>query len=173
MSKQPSADQARLDAMFAGHKSGKRPNALQAPLQAKPRPGGICFDDSPCGESNWWCTDCPNKQRIKRLALDAGFSVKQQPDGSMDLNPYVYKFAAALTEAVKADAEWDQGEKRMEQIGQNGNEGIGYLWVEKPHQGEAHDQEMIEVAIKPGEFGHLKSDEGQDDLLVFLQLNET
>ena len=137
--------------------SKKRPNALQAPLQARPRPGGICFDDSPCGETNWWCSDCPSKQRIKRLALDAGFSVKQQPDGSMDLNPYVYKFAAALTKALKADDEWDQGEKRMEQIGQNGNIGydperffiyreqdsIGYQWIEKPNQGEPLDDLVV------------------------------
>jgi len=94
----------------------KLPNALQA----RPRPKGICFDDSPCGEGNWWCSDCPNRQRIKRLALDAGFSVKQQPDGSMDLNPYVYKFAAALIEATKNDLKWEQGEQRMEQIGRNG-----------------------------------------------------
>jgi hypothetical protein len=37
-----------------------------------------------------------NKQDIKQLALDNGFKLKQQPDGSMDLNPYVYQFSKAL-----------------------------------------------------------------------------
>lgn len=33
---------------------------------------------------------------IKELALANGFTLKQQPDGTMDLNPYVYQFARAL-----------------------------------------------------------------------------
>ena len=34
-----------------------------------------------------------NKQDVKKLATECGFKLKEQPDGSMDLNPYVYKFA--------------------------------------------------------------------------------
>lgn len=37
-----------------------------------------------------------NKQDVKKLALECGFKLKEQPDGSMDLNPYVYKFAEGL-----------------------------------------------------------------------------
>jgi hypothetical protein len=37
-----------------------------------------------------------NKERIKDLALAIGFKLKEQPDGSMDLNPYVFSFAEAL-----------------------------------------------------------------------------
>lgn len=37
-----------------------------------------------------------NKQQIKALALANGFKLKEQPDGSIDLNPYVYDFALAL-----------------------------------------------------------------------------
>ena len=37
-----------------------------------------------------------NKQDVKKLALECGFKLKEQPDGSMDLNPYVYKFAEEL-----------------------------------------------------------------------------
>jgi len=37
-----------------------------------------------------------NKQAIKELALANGFKLKEQPDGSIDLNPYVYDFALAL-----------------------------------------------------------------------------
>lgn len=34
--------------------------------------------------------------KIKKIALDSGFKLKQQPDQTMDLNPYVYKFAENL-----------------------------------------------------------------------------
>ena len=34
--------------------------------------------------------------QIKELALANGFKLKEQSDGTMDLNPYVYDFARAL-----------------------------------------------------------------------------
>jgi hypothetical protein len=37
-----------------------------------------------------------DKQRIREMALAAGFKLKPQPDGTEDLNPYVYDFARAL-----------------------------------------------------------------------------
>lgn len=33
---------------------------------------------------------------IRKLALETGFALKEQADGEMDLNPYVYDFARAL-----------------------------------------------------------------------------
>lgn len=33
---------------------------------------------------------------IKELALKNGFKLKEQPDGSIDLSPYVYEFARLL-----------------------------------------------------------------------------
>jgi hypothetical protein len=39
--------------------------------------------------------------RIKELALANGFKLKEQPDGSMDLNPYVFDFANALLAEAK------------------------------------------------------------------------
>jgi len=33
-----------------------------------------------------------NNDQIKEIALHAGFKLKEQPDGGMDLNPYVYTF---------------------------------------------------------------------------------
>lgn len=36
---------------------------------------------------------------ITALALANGFALKEQPDGSMKLHPYVFKFARALLEA--------------------------------------------------------------------------
>lgn len=37
-----------------------------------------------------------NKQYIKEVALECGFKLKEQPDGDLDLNPYVYTFADKL-----------------------------------------------------------------------------
>lgn len=37
-----------------------------------------------------------DKENIRKIALDRGFKLKQQPDSSVDLNPYVYDFAAEL-----------------------------------------------------------------------------
>ena len=34
--------------------------------------------------------------QIKELAIAYGFKLKEQADGNMDLNPYVYDFARAL-----------------------------------------------------------------------------
>lgn len=36
------------------------------------------------------------KDEIKALALECGFKLREQPDGSMDLNSYVYDFAYRL-----------------------------------------------------------------------------
>jgi hypothetical protein len=44
-----------------------------------------------------------NKEKIKALALANGFKLKEQADGSMDLNPYVYQFAAALERLATAE----------------------------------------------------------------------
>lgn len=35
-------------------------------------------------------------EQIKEIALENGFKLKGQPNGDMDLNPYVYDFARAL-----------------------------------------------------------------------------
>lgn len=41
-------------------------------------------------------------QKVKELALANGFKLKEQADGSMDLNAYVYDFANAIEQAAKA-----------------------------------------------------------------------
>ena len=43
------------------------------------------------------------KSRIKAIALSSGFKLKEQPNGNMDLNPYVYEFAKLLELAVLYD----------------------------------------------------------------------
>ena len=52
-------------------------------------------------------------QKIKELALANGFSLKEQASGNMDLHSYVYEFANAIEQAVKAQAvpaekNWDE-----------------------------------------------------------------
>ena len=37
-----------------------------------------------------------NKQYIKDVALECGFNLKEQPNGELDFNPYVYTFADKL-----------------------------------------------------------------------------
>lgn len=46
-----------------------------------------------------------NNDQIRKLALDNGFKLKQQPNGDEDLNPYVYDFARALLSQAKRDQE--------------------------------------------------------------------
>jgi len=46
-----------------------------------------------------------SKQKIRQLALDKGFKLKEQSNGEMDLNPYVYDFAEAL---IKDQSAWNE-----------------------------------------------------------------
>ena len=39
-----------------------------------------------------------NKDKIKSLAIESGFKLKEQKNGRMDLNSYVYDFANKLTQ---------------------------------------------------------------------------
>lgn len=39
-----------------------------------------------------------DKQTAKEIALSCGFKLKEQANGEMDLNPYVYEFANAVAE---------------------------------------------------------------------------
>lgn len=47
-------------------------------------------------------------EQIKQLALAHGFKLKTQPDGAVDLNPYVYDFARALLAQANALPGTDQ-----------------------------------------------------------------
>ncbi len=40
------------------------------------------------------------KEQIRELALRCGFKVREQPNGEMDLNPYVYRFAQNLLDNI-------------------------------------------------------------------------
>ena len=59
-------------------------------------------------------------QKIKELALANGFKLKEQADGGMDLNAYVYDFANAIEQAAKAQAVqgWISTSDRMPKEGE-------------------------------------------------------
>ena len=47
-----------------------------------------------------------DRDTIEHLALENGFKLKEQPDGAMALNPYVFDFAQAVAQkAVEAERE--------------------------------------------------------------------
>ena len=61
-------------------------------------------------------------QKVKELALANGFKLKEQADGSMDLNAYVYDFANAIEQVAKkaqAVPEWISVEDGLPSDGQN------------------------------------------------------
>ena len=64
-----------------------------------------------------------NKEQIKQLALNNGFKLKEQHDGSMDLNPYVYEFADAIQKSIFTtpfnlnEQHWMRGSEGNKQIG--------------------------------------------------------
>lgn len=41
-----------------------------------------------------------NREQVKQIALECGFKLKAQPDGTQDLNPYVYVFAERLIQTA-------------------------------------------------------------------------
>lgn len=44
-----------------------------------------------------------DRSTIKQIALKQGFKLKEQPDGSMDLNPYVYAFARVIENQTRQE----------------------------------------------------------------------
>jgi hypothetical protein len=42
------------------------------------------------------------QEQIKKLALASGFKLKEQEDGSLDLNEYVYTFAKAIIKLAES-----------------------------------------------------------------------
>ena len=86
-----------------------------------------------------------DKQQVKKLALDNGFKLKQQPNGEMDLNPYVYEFAAALT------AKANERVAKLECENINGNAAAELLiwWAQKLNNAPNEDlKEVIRIGYK-------------------------
>lgn len=55
-----------------------------------------------------------DKKIVKEIALANGFKLKEQPNGSLELNPYVYVFADKLVEHQQAKVE--ELQKRVEDL---------------------------------------------------------
>jgi len=62
-----------------------------------------------------------DKEKIKELALTNGFKLKEQPDGTMGLNPYVFEFAAALERVATAELK-----AQVEQLREFANDAIHF-----------------------------------------------
>ena len=45
-----------------------------------------------------------NREQVKQIALECGFKLKVQPDGTQDLNPYVYVFAERLIQTASVSS---------------------------------------------------------------------
>lgn len=56
------------------------------------------------------------KAQIRAIALNSGFELKRQPNGGMDLHPYVYKFAVAIIEESMAQFHDAQAVEMMKGI---------------------------------------------------------
>ena len=47
------------------------------------------------------------REKVRDLAIECGFKLKSQPNGTQDLNPYVYEFAARLAAESFGDGWYD------------------------------------------------------------------
>lgn len=47
-----------------------------------------------------------NNDQVKRICVAAGFKLRRQGNGTMDLNPYVYKAAEQLIQAFCRHPTW-------------------------------------------------------------------
>lgn len=44
-----------------------------------------------------------DRHAIREIALESGFKLKEQPDGSIDLNSYVYEFARRIESEAQGE----------------------------------------------------------------------
>lgn len=54
------------------------------------------------------------KALVKDLAMNAGFKLKDQGNGVMDLNPYVYDFACKLSSYIPEESGYDKFKRQLE-----------------------------------------------------------
>ena len=107
-----------------------------------------------------------NKQIIKDTALKNGFKLKEQPNGELDLNPYVYDFADELVKDQK-----QQIESLKAQLAQYQSDDyvsvkksvIKQLIIELDHIFSAHELLGLTdlIALRDG-FSLLVDDEAQE-----------
>ena len=63
---------------------------------------------------------------IRDIAIKSGFKLKEQPNGEMDLNPYVFDFAQSLTAELEkrlaeVERERDEASKSLEYVKERSN----------------------------------------------------
>lgn len=79
-----------------------------------------------------------NKETVKKIALENGFKLKEQSNGSLDLNPYVYVFANKLIEhsglGQQKNVIQDSSEKIYEIVKGNDDENEAGLWSWQHHE---------------------------------------
>lgn len=54
------------------------------------------------------------KKQVREIALASGFKLKEQPNGEMELNPYVYEFAGTLVDQQQKTI--DEQQKRISEL---------------------------------------------------------
>lgn len=79
--------------------------------------------------------------QITQVALANGFKLKQQPDGTMALNPYVFEFARAIADMSIIFAQIDALRERVDK-----SEEIGVL--DARNDSLIHDMDRNERACK-------------------------
>ncbi|KRS22852.1 hypothetical protein AAY72_01715 [Alishewanella sp. WH16-1] len=85
-----------------------------------------------------------NKETIKELALANGFKLKEQPDGTMDLNPYAFEFAAALERVATAELK-----VQVEQLLKPAKEAAEALGFASHHlRGRVSEKMLMDMAEK-------------------------
>lgn len=89
----------------------------------------------------------PNEQ-IKQVLLAHGFKEKEQPDGSFDLNPYVY----TAVRAVLAQALAQQRVSVKDRLPENGTECL--VWKEPRTIGFGHSGFVLSI-FEDGKFSDI------------------
>ncbi|PNN10542.1 hypothetical protein [Acinetobacter sp. FDAARGOS_131] len=79
-----------------------------------------------------------DKKTVKEIALANGFKLKEQPDGALELNPYVYVFADKLVEHQQAKVE--ELQKRMDAALKKLDKRRDELWSKWKEQADMQDQ---------------------------------
>ena len=96
-------------------------------------------------------------QNIKELALVNGFKLKEQASGNMDLNAYVYDFANAVEQAVKAQSEkalleqFEINNKLVEQIEKLKAQAVPE-WISVEDRMPEHGQKVL--VFRPDAHNH-------------------
>lgn len=85
-----------------------------------------------------------DRKELRDLALASGFKLKEQPDGSVDLNPYVYEFAESCLLPYKDKID------RLCSAGDSAANLLGFL--SHHFRGKLSDDSLMDMAEKADEL---------------------